>query len=332
MQNIELTDNQIRITIDTIQLYEAYKEALQKSLHYKGGMHWKRAKGKEYLFKTIDSYGNGKSLGRRSLETEKIKVQFHKNKQESSKRLKSLQQKLNNQARFCKAARIQRVPRIAAKLLRRFELQKILGKNMIIIGTNALYAYEAGAGIFFNQENVATADMDILWDIRHKLTLAIDNKSKPVDFIDILCKVDKTFEIMDKQKFRVVNQDGYMVDLLKTVPSDIFKKERIQMGGTDDLEAVEIMNLYWLLSSPKYMQTVIGDDGFPATMVVPDPRAFALHKIWVSQQVDREPRKKRRDKNQGISVAQIIIKYMPQYQFRTEQLRMFPKSIIKQTA
>jgi hypothetical protein len=32
-------------------------------MSYKGGMHWKKSNGKEYLFKTIDRNGNGKSLG-----------------------------------------------------------------------------------------------------------------------------------------------------------------------------------------------------------------------------------------------------------------------------
>jgi uncharacterized protein YfbU (UPF0304 family) len=59
----EITENQSRIIIDTIQLYEAYLNAFHQSMSYKGGMHWKKSNGKEYLFKTIDRNGNGKSLG-----------------------------------------------------------------------------------------------------------------------------------------------------------------------------------------------------------------------------------------------------------------------------
>ena len=69
---IEYNDNQRRIFIDTVQLYFAYMDTFQKSRAYRGGMHWKKAKGREYLFKTVDRYGNGKSLGVRSKETEKI--------------------------------------------------------------------------------------------------------------------------------------------------------------------------------------------------------------------------------------------------------------------
>jgi hypothetical protein len=93
--------------------------------------------------------------------------------------------------------------------------------------------------------------------------------------------------------------------------------------------AAEIHNLQWLLSAPKFSRVVIGEDGFPATMVAPDPRAFALHKLWVRQQDDREPVKKSRDQNQALAVAQLIIRYLPQYRFRTAELRMFPADVVQ---
>jgi hypothetical protein len=34
--------------------------------------------------------------------------------------------------------------------------------------------------------------------------------------------------------------------------------------------------------------------------------------------------KKQRDHDQGLAVAQLIIQYLPQYQFNTSKLRMFP--------
>ena len=77
----EMNDSQRRVFIDTVQLYDAYIDAFYKSRAYRGGMHWKKAKGREYLFKSRDRYGYGKSLGPRSPETEKILAEFRKNKQ-----------------------------------------------------------------------------------------------------------------------------------------------------------------------------------------------------------------------------------------------------------
>jgi len=142
----------------------------------------------------------------------------------------------------------------------------------MVIETNALYAYQAAAGVFLDRAITASQDMDVLWDVRTKLSFAMDEGVKPENFMDILRKVNKTFDFYGKQKYRVVNQKGYMIDLLKTVPPDIFSKERNQMGGPDDIVAIEVMNLHWLLSSPKFEHIVIGDDGLPAKMLVPDPR------------------------------------------------------------
>ena len=83
----EMNDSQRRVFIDAVQLYDAYIDAFYKSRAYRGGMHWKKAKGREYLFKTRDRYGNGKSLGPRSSKTEKILAEFRRGKQEMKERL-----------------------------------------------------------------------------------------------------------------------------------------------------------------------------------------------------------------------------------------------------
>ncbi len=51
----------------------------------------------------------------------------------------------------------------------------------------------------------------------------------------------------------------------------------------------------WLLDAPKFEHMVVGEDGYPVRMVVPEPRTFALHKLWVSRRPDRNPIKRPRD-------------------------------------
>jgi hypothetical protein len=48
---------------------------------------------------------------------------------------------------------------------------------------------------------------------------------------------------------------------------------------------------------------------------VPDPRAFALHKAWLSRQPDREPLKKPRDIAQAREVVQLVREHMPHLSF-----------------
>jgi hypothetical protein len=328
MATTELDDNQRRILIDAAQLHEAFMDAFMKSRTYRGGMHWKKAKGKEYLFRSLDRYGNGKSLGPRSSTTEAVYHEFHRNKNRVQTRLRQLKDRLKEHARFCKAARIARVPRIVTSILRLLEQHQLLGDHLMIIGTNALYAYEVGAGIFLDRGIVATQDMDVLWDIRPKLRLFAKDEIDNNGLIDILKKADRSFDLIARQSFRAVNQSGYMVDLIKPEPNPPVKKEKRQMGAGDDLMAAEVKNLHWLVSAPKFSRIVIGEDGYPATMVVTDPRAFAVHKLWLSQQMDRDPVKKKRDHAQALAVSRIILQYFPDLQFKPEQLRMFPKTLV----
>ena len=325
----EMSDNQRRVYLDAVQLYEAFISAFQKSRSYRGGMHWKKAKGRQYLFKTRDRYGYGESLGPRSAETEKILADFQKAKKEAKNRLASLKNRLKEQSRFCKAAMIQRVPRIVAGVLRVLDQRNLLGQNILVIGTNAMYAYEAAAGVFLDRPLTATRDMDILWDVRPKLTLFAEDETDSMDLLDVLRKADKSFEPVAPESFRAVNRDGYMVDLIKPESKSLVRNDPVRMGGPGDLKAAEIRSLHWLISSPKFSQVIIGEDGYPVSMVVPDPRAFAIHKVWLSEQTDREPVKKQRDNDQGLAIALLVIKYMPQYKFESSGLRMFPKDVVQ---
>jgi hypothetical protein len=330
----EMSDNQRRVYLDAVQLYEAFISAFQKSRSYRGGMHWKKAKGRQYLFKTRDRYGYGESLGPRSAETEKILADFQKAKKQAKNRLASLKNRLKEQSRFCKAAMIQaamiqRVPRIVTGVLRVLEQRNLLGQNILVIGTNAMYAYEAAAGVFLDRPLTATRDMDILWDVRPKLTLFAEDETDSMDLLDVLRKADKSFEPIAPGSFRAVNRDGYMVDLIKPESKSLASQDPVRMGGPGDLKAAEIRSLHWLISSPKFSQVIIGDDGYPVSMAVPDPRAFSIHKLWLSEQPDREPIKKQRDEDQSLAIALLVIKYMPQYKFEPSELRMFPKDVVQ---
>lgn len=77
---------------------------------------------------------------------------------------------------------------------------------------------------------------------------------------------------------------------------------------------------------------MIGDDGYPALMAVPDPRAFALHKLWLSRQADREPIKRKRDEEQALAVCTLVLHHMPHLQFAPDELRMFPKPVVDAAA
>lgn len=325
----EWTDNQRRVFIDTSQIHEALTAALREARSFRGGMHWKKSGGRQYLFRSHDRFGNGKSLGPRSPETERILADFRRRKSEILERTTRLRQRMAEQARFCRAAKICRVPRIASAVLRLLDQRRLLGRSVIVVGTHSLFAYEAAAGIFLDRPIMSTEYIDLLWDTRHRLKLIGDDAIRSQGLMGILKKADKSFEPVRKRSFRAANQDGFMVDLIKTASRSILETGPVRWGEAGDLRAAEVRNLQWLVSAPKFRQTVIGEDGFPAPLAAPDPRAFVLHKFWLAKQPDRDPQKKQRDQEQAVVVFRLVTRFLPNLPFRASELRMFPLEIVE---
>jgi hypothetical protein len=167
-----LSDTQRRFYVDASQVFEAFLEAEDRVQSYRGGMHWKKSKGREYLFRTTDRTGRGKSLGPKAPETEDILARFQEGKAAAEKRLGALRERLAEQARLCRAVQIQRVPRLVAAILRVLRRHGLLGDRLLVVGTHALYAYEAAAGVLLDPMLTATMDLDLLLDSRKKLALA----------------------------------------------------------------------------------------------------------------------------------------------------------------
>ena len=65
----EFQENQQRTLDQAVRAYQAYLETLEASRPFKGGMHWKKIRGREYLYQYRDRYGHGESLGPRSPST-----------------------------------------------------------------------------------------------------------------------------------------------------------------------------------------------------------------------------------------------------------------------
>ena len=54
-------------------------------------------------------------------------------------------------------------------------------------------------------------------------------------------------------------------------------------------------------------------DASPARLVVPDPRYFALHKLWMAEKPSRNPLKRPKDGKQGMALLDAVVVAMPQY-------------------
>ena len=141
-------------------------------------------------------------------------------------------------------------------------------------------------------------------------------------------KADRTFERLSDATYRAANHKGYLVDLIKSAPSPLHKTTRSTISGDkNDLIAAEIENLNWLYAAPPVSSIVIGNDGFPVVFDVPDPRVFAAYKLWLSEQIRRDPMKKTRDKKQSIAVLHLLKGYLPEYPLSGSELRGLPQRL-----
>ncbi len=304
--------NQQRLhLVNSEQLYENYRVALRHAAAHRYGMRWKTVRGVEYLFRDRDARGNGKSLGPRGAETEAILAAFLLGREAANERLANIRTALDEQARLNKALRLSRVSRVIARILRELDAAG-LNKSFTVLGTQALFGYEAAGGVQFLVELLALGDIDLLYDNRQKITL-VSSKLDGLGLLGLLKRADRSFECIRKRGFRAANAGQFMVDLIMP-PRGMHESDPVSFAA-EDLVAAGVPGLQWLLNAPKIDTVAIDEGGWPTPLRVPDPRAFALHKAWLASRPDRDPIKKPRDLAQAQAVAALVREQMPHLPF-----------------
>lgn len=322
----ELRNDQIRQSVDIQQVFEAYHSArTELEARFAGSMSWKTISGGTYLYRKVG--GSNRSLGPKSPETEQAYESFHEGRQRQRDRVQSLVKRIDELAPVNRALGIGRIPSVSARVLRHLDNAGLLGRAINIVGTNALYAYERMAGVQIDSGLVATGDVDLLLDSRTRLKLTAPDMSSE-GLLGLLRKADSSFSPMGRRSYRAVNKDGFMVDLIRPAPKDRFSTSGVSsFGGDEDLHAVEIEGLAWLVNSPKHRVVVIDDRGYPLEMSVPDPRAFAIHKAWLATRDDREPAKRQRDGGQAKLIAGMVADRLPNLRFDASDLSAMPMAM-----
>ncbi|MDD5330088.1 MAG: hypothetical protein PHX38_08795, partial [Sulfuricella sp.] len=117
----ELTQNQLRVSVELRQTYEAYREVRRNAARYAGGLSWKTVGEREYLIKIINRRGGTKSLGPRSPDTEAIHTEFVAGKARAKEREAGLAQAVQEFAGMAKGIYLNRVPSIVTATLRKLD-------------------------------------------------------------------------------------------------------------------------------------------------------------------------------------------------------------------
>lgn len=288
----DIGDDARRQYIDARAAFEALEAGRVQAAAVRGGMYWKTVKGTDYLVRT--SAGNAqKSLGPRSADTEAMYAGFTERKGQAEARAKELAATVQRHRRLNRALYVGRVPTVVVEILEMLHRQNV-AEHFTVVGTHAIYAYEAAAGVRVESAAVATRDVDLLWDTRKRFKLATQLKRLDSSMLALLRKVDKTFALVDGQRYTAVNSQGFEVDILR---------REVQEPAR---------NAEQLVSAPRFSAIVVGASGQMARMNTVHPLAFARFKRWLAVRPDRDPLKVSRDVLQADTVEQLVGEYLPQ--------------------
>jgi CBS domain-containing protein len=165
---------------------------------------------------------------------------------------------------------------------------------------NAMPAYAAEAGGFIREAPDETDDFDLAWSARER-----DPEGQTI--WPLLRAVDPTFTVNLERSFQARNAGAYEVEIL-VAPSRAGTMDRLDRPKPMPLPEQE-----WLLNGRLVDRVVICRDASPARIVAPDPRWFALQKLWLAGQPKRNPLKRSKDRRQGLALLDVVRTAMPQF-------------------
>ena len=308
------SDEQSRLLVNLRQRYEVWRDAERELAAMPYDLRRKTVNGRVYLYRIFDRDGNGKSLGPMNEENEARFGRYHAAKAALKERIANLRPALAESAALYRALRLPLLSSDAGPILRECDRRALLDGTLMVVGTNAMAAYMVEANGFIALPN-ETEDFDLAW---------VSNAQSQADDLvwNMLKAVDPTFTINTERDFQARNARAYEVELL-VAPS-----RSASLAGTDRPRPIPLPEQEWLLLGRPVDQVVGCRDGSPARIVAPDPRWFALHKLWMAAQAKRNPLKRPKDKAQGLALLDAVAQAMPHYPLDTAFRAQIPTELM----
>ena len=318
---IPFNEEQQRLLNNLTQYYEVWRGAARRlRAEFAHRLQWKTVAGRQYLYKIVDRKGNGTSLGAQSAGNSAEFKRYTAEREAVRSAERAAKARLAIAGSLYRALRLPVIASPAAAILREADLRGMLDGALIVIGTNALAAYELEAGARFAAGLDATEDFDLSWSGDDATTLSLQGAAGQGVF-DLLKAVDETYTVNTERSFQARNRGAYAIELLAS-PESV---KRLAPG--EKLRPLTLASQAWLLAGKPVSQVVCARDSTVARIIAPDPRVFALHKLWLSQQKTRERAKRGKDQAQGDVLLKAIAAYMPHYRMDKRFVRGLPDEL-----
>lgn len=284
-----LDDTALRVLIDLRDAYDATLSLWRSLDQHEGRMLWKTVSQRDYLYHVFGHHGRGKSLGPRSPETEAIYERFRSRKRDIKSQLAETEPDLKRAAAMYTATALPVIDSWAARLFQHLDRSELLGASVLVVGTNALPAYQIEAQVRLGQRIHATRDTDIAWT-------EAASTDEPLLW-PALREFDDSFRVNLERPFQAIGRGSRELEVL-AAPSRIDALRREPLRPVDDLREQE-----WLLLGEPLRHVVSSLDRTATALIVPDPRYFALHKAWLADKPGRDPLKAPKDRRQADMLA-----------------------------
>ena len=293
---IPFSSDSQRVSANLEQIYRAWLDVRKQLDAMPVSMYWATKDDADYLYVKTSSTDNGASIGPRSTDTEKQLTGFTQTKEELKARVKSFDAVIQERAGLYRRLRLPSLPDRQAEILRKLDIEELLGNDLLVVGTNAFVAYELFVGAKLPTGNEETEDFDLVWCRGSKVSLATllgKQPAKTKTLFGVLKSIDSSYRISPRKPYQAVSRDGYEVELLAAPSTRPLPKNE----AFDPMAS--LIEQEWLLKGTAVSVVVATIRGRAAPLVVPDPRWMALHKLWLADKPERRANKKDKDRRQG---------------------------------
>jgi hypothetical protein len=294
---LPFSDDAQRLAANLVQAHSFWVDARQSLQALPNSMYWAERSGRQYLYAKQSSTDNGTSLGVRNEETEAKYAAYTEEKKNALERSASADALIQTRATLYRRMRMPTLPDKQAEILRKLDIEGMLGTDLMVVGTNAFSAYEWVANAIFPAGNEQTQDFDLTWcrNTPASLTLAgadVDKKSQKTLF-GVLKSIDASYKINPRKPYQASDAAGYEVELLAAPSCHPLPREEAFAPMQTLIEQE------WLLLGSPVSAVVATERGRACPLTVPDPRFMGLHKLWLATKPERNPVKREKDERQG---------------------------------
>lgn len=133
--------------------------------------------------------------------------------------MRALDAQVSERAGLYRRLRLPSILDRQAEILRRLDVENLLGEDLMVVGTNAFIAYELACGARFPTGNEETEDFDMSWCRGSGASLVASFSSTQAgdqrkSLFACLQSLDSSYTINPRKPYQAINQDGYEVELL----------------------------------------------------------------------------------------------------------------------